>query len=96
MDTEYDYVEEQVQYVPPELVGRFGADLTKLYHFYSIKLKKDFNYDYALQDIVLGVNTELDLDKEGLSFDLEADRGSIAVSILYIGTSVLTSEQVIL
>ncbi|XP_071711343.1 endoribonuclease Dicer homolog 2-like [Rutidosis leptorrhynchoides] len=93
-EIEYDYVEEQVQYVPPEIVGRFGADSTKIFHFYLIKLKKNFNYEVPLQDIVLGVNTELNLDNEGLSFDLEADRGNIAVSMTYIGTSLLTQEQI--
>ncbi|KAI3783735.1 hypothetical protein L1987_42821 [Smallanthus sonchifolius] len=89
----YEYAEEQVQYVPPELVGQFGNDLNKLYHFYSIKLKKNFEYDIPLQDIVLGVNTELELDSQQLAFDLEVDRGTIAVSITNIGTSILTSDQ---
>ncbi|KAI3705990.1 hypothetical protein L1987_76242 [Smallanthus sonchifolius] len=89
----YEYAEEQVQYVPPELVGQFGNDLNKLYHFYSVKLKKSFEYDIPLQDIVLGVNTQLELDSQQLTFDLEVDRGTISVSITYIGTSILTSDQ---
>lgn len=93
--TAYDYVEEQVQYVPPELLGQCGSDSSKLYHLYSIQLNKNFEYDIPLQDIVLGVNTELELDNGRLLFDLDADRGSIAVSITYIGSSMLTSEQVI-
>ncbi|GKD01271.1 endoribonuclease Dicer homolog 2-like protein isoform X1, partial [Tanacetum coccineum] len=64
------------------------------YHFYSINLNKKFEYDIPLQDIVLGVNTELELDNGRLLFDLDADRGSIAVSITYIGTSLLTSAQI--
>nr|XP_043618423.1 endoribonuclease Dicer homolog 2-like [Erigeron canadensis] len=93
-EIEYDYVEEKVQYVPPELVGRFGADSTKLYHFYSIKLTKNFDYNVQLQDIVLGVNTELDIDSQGLTFDLEADRGTLFVSLAYLGTSTFTSQQI--
>ncbi|XP_076928332.1 endoribonuclease Dicer homolog 2-like [Bidens hawaiensis] len=90
----YDYEEEQAQYVPPELVGRVGNESTKKFHFYAIKLKKNFEYDIPLQDIVLGVNTELNLDSQQLEFDLEADRGSIDVSISYIGSSFLTSDQI--
>ncbi|GJS07430.1 endoribonuclease Dicer homolog 2 [Tanacetum coccineum] len=90
----YDFVEEQVQYVPPELLGQCGSDSSKLYHFYSINLNKKFEYDIPLQDIVLGVNTELELDNGRIMFDLDADRGSIAVSITYIGTSLLTSAQI--
>ncbi|KAI3762292.1 hypothetical protein L1987_52717 [Smallanthus sonchifolius] len=93
-ETAFEYVEEQVQYTPPELVGQFGNDLTKLYHFYIIKLTNNFDYDIPLQDIVLGVNTELELDNQDLTFDLEVHRGSIVVSITYIGTSLLTPEQV--
>ncbi|GJW07506.1 Dicer-like protein, partial [Tanacetum coccineum] len=84
----------QVQYVPPELVGQCGSDSSKLYHFYSINLNKKFEYDIPLQDIVLGVNTELELDNGRITFDLDADRGSIVVSITYIGTSLLTSAQI--
>ncbi|GJZ53435.1 endoribonuclease Dicer homolog 2 [Tanacetum coccineum] len=91
----YNFVEEQVQYVPPELVGQCGSDSSKLYHFYSINLNKKFEYDIPLQDIVLGVNTELELDNGRITFDLDADRGSIVVSITYIGTSLLTSAQII-
>ncbi|KAI3807875.1 hypothetical protein L1987_23811 [Smallanthus sonchifolius] len=50
--------------------------------------------DVQETDIVLGVNTELELDNQGLTFDLEVDRGSIVVSVTYIGTSLLTPEQV--
>lgn len=95
MVSAHEYVEEQLQYVPPELVGQSENDLNKLYHFYSIKLTKNFQYDIPLQDIVLGVNTKLELDNEQLTFDLEVDRGTIDVSITYIGTNFLTSEQVI-
>ncbi|KAK9075164.1 hypothetical protein SSX86_003484 [Deinandra increscens subsp. villosa] len=99
IDTEeiaFEYEEEQVQYVPPELVGQFAIDLNKLYYFYAIKFKRDFTYDIPLQDIVLGVNTSLELDNELLTFDLEVDRGTISVSVTYIGNSVLTSDQIIL
>ncbi|KAJ9546095.1 hypothetical protein OSB04_025802 [Centaurea solstitialis] len=96
LENAFDYVEEQVQYMPPELIGRFGKDSTKLYHFYQIKLKKNFDYDVPLQDIVLGVSTKFEIDDEEISFELEADRGSIAVSVSYMGTCVLTSEQIIL
>ncbi|KAI3507009.1 hypothetical protein L1887_21714 [Cichorium endivia] len=91
----YEYVEEQVQYVPPELVG-FGNNSANLYHFYMIKLKKHFDYNIPLQDIVLAVSSKLDFDSEGLNFDLENDRGIISVSLTYIGTSELTSEQITL
>ncbi|KAI3750881.1 hypothetical protein L2E82_21772 [Cichorium intybus] len=92
----FEYVEEeQVQYVPPEFVG-FGNNSSKLYHFYMIKLNKHFNYNIPLQDIVLAVSSKLDFDSEGFNFDLEADRGIISVSLTYIGTSELTSEQITL
>ncbi|KAL7586046.1 endoribonuclease Dicer homolog 2 [Lactuca sativa] len=94
-ETGIKYVEEQVQYIPPELVG-FGDNSSKLYHFYTINLEKHFDYNIPLQDIVLAVSTKLEFDNEGLTFDLEADRGDISVSLTYIGTCKLTSEQITL
>ncbi|KAL7582994.1 endoribonuclease Dicer homolog 2-like [Lactuca sativa] len=91
----FEYVEEQVQYIPPELVG-FGNNSTNVYYFYTIKLEKHYEYEIPLQDIVLAVSTELEFDNEGLTFDLESDRGNISVSLTYIGTCELTSEQIIL
>ncbi|GKC11936.1 endoribonuclease Dicer homolog 2, partial [Tanacetum coccineum] len=41
----YDYVEEQVQYVPPELLGQCRSDSSKLYHLYLIKLLFDLDAD---------------------------------------------------
>nr|XP_043616152.1 endoribonuclease Dicer homolog 2-like [Erigeron canadensis] len=93
-EIEYDYEEEKVQYVPPELVGRLGVDSDKVYHFYSIKLKKNFDYNVEFQDIVLGVKTELELDSQGLSFELEVDRGTLSASVAYLGMSMFTSEQI--
>nr|GFD03523.1 endoribonuclease Dicer homolog 2 [Tanacetum cinerariifolium] len=50
--------------------------------------------DIPLQDIVLGVNTELELDNGRILFEIDVDRGSIDVSITYIGASLLTSAQI--
>ncbi|KAD4584078.1 hypothetical protein E3N88_21679 [Mikania micrantha] len=91
-----EHEEEHVQYVPPELLGHTGNDLSKSYHFYLIKLNSNFEYDIPLQDIVLGANTELELDNGRLAFDLEVDRGTIGVSVTYIGASFLTYEKIML
>ncbi|KAL8233189.1 hypothetical protein R6Q57_002967 [Mikania cordata] len=90
----YEYEEEHVQFVPPELLGHSGNDLSKSYHFYLIKLNSNFKYDIPLQGIVLGVNTVLELDNGRLTFDLEVARGIIGVSVTYIGFSFLTSDQI--
>uniref|UniRef100_A0A5B6Z5E8 RNase III domain-containing protein n=1 Tax=Davidia involucrata TaxID=16924 RepID=A0A5B6Z5E8_DAVIN len=87
-------VDEQANYFPPELVGHFVNDSTTLYHLYLIELRRNFEYDIPIHDIVLAVRTELELDDENLIFDLEVDQGSLTVHMKYVGVVSLTSEEV--
>ncbi|XP_071920504.1 endoribonuclease Dicer homolog 2 isoform X4 [Coffea arabica] len=90
------YVEEQVQYVPPELVDCLGNDSETSYYCYLIKLQPEFNYDDLPHDIVLAVRKTLECHGETLNFDLDADRGSLKIEISYAGSITLASEEVLL
>ncbi|KAA8537034.1 hypothetical protein F0562_029512 [Nyssa sinensis] len=90
------YVNEQAKYIPPELVSHCDNDSVKLYHCYLIELKRSFEYDILLNDVVLAVRTELELDDENMTFDMDVDRGCLTVHMKYVGVLRLTSEQVLL
>lgn len=88
------YVEEQVQYVPPELVDCPGNGFETSYYCYLIKLQPEFIYDVLPHDIVLAVRTTLECHEQTLNFDLDADRGSLKIEISYAGAITLASEEV--
>ncbi|XP_058216237.1 endoribonuclease Dicer homolog 2 [Rhododendron vialii] len=90
------YVDEQVCYVPPELVSQWANDSAKSYHCYLIELNRDFEYDVPLHHILLAVRTKLECDDGSMAFGLEVDRGKLTVRMKYIGELNLTSEQVLL
>ncbi|KAL3520480.1 hypothetical protein ACH5RR_018629 [Cinchona calisaya] len=90
------YIEEQVQYAPPELIDYPGNDFETLYHCYLIKLQPEFNYVVLPHDIVLAVRTTLECVDGSLNFDLDVDRGSLKVEMCYAGTITLAPEEVLL
>ncbi|XP_022864537.1 endoribonuclease Dicer homolog 2 isoform X3 [Olea europaea var. sylvestris] len=90
------YMEEQVQYSPPELVGYHGNESERLYYCYLLELQQEFNYTVQPQDIVLAVRMRLESDVETLNFDLDVDRGKLIVHVKYIGSITLTTELVFL
>ncbi|PQM42490.1 hypothetical protein Pyn_15184 [Prunus yedoensis var. nudiflora] len=71
------YDDEQPSYVPAELVKPWCSnDASALYHCYLIQMKPNFCYDIPVNDIVLGMRSELDCDIANMTFDLEVGRGS--------------------
>ncbi|XP_059665631.1 endoribonuclease Dicer homolog 2-like [Cornus florida] len=90
------YSDDQAKYFPPELVSHCVNDSMNLYHCYLIQLRRNFDYDVPLHDIVFALRTELELDDENMTIDLEVDRGSLTVHVKYVGVVELNSEQVLL
>ncbi|KAL2526233.1 Endoribonuclease Dicer2 [Abeliophyllum distichum] len=90
------YLDEQVQYCPPELVGYHGNESKRMYYCYLIELQQNFTYTVQPQDIVLAFRRRLESDVETLNFDLDVDRGKLVVHVTYIGRTTLTSAQVLL
>lgn len=64
--TGFERFQECPVYFPPELVSPGGNEAEKVCHSYLIELRRNFNYDVKLQDIVLAINTRLDNDLETL------------------------------
>ncbi|PSS04962.1 Endoribonuclease [Actinidia chinensis var. chinensis] len=89
------YNEEQANYFPPELVS-CANDSVKSYHCYLIELERNFEYNIPLHHIVLAVRTELEFNDENMAFDLETERGNVAVKMKYVGEIKFPSEQVLL
>ncbi|KAM7525883.1 hypothetical protein LguiA_015785 [Lonicera macranthoides] len=90
------YLDEHMIFVAPELVSQSSSDYQTLYHCYLIELRREFEYDIPVQDIVLAVRTKFDVDDPSLAFDLEIHRGSMGVHIKYGGVVPFASEQVLL
>nr|XP_027105516.1 endoribonuclease Dicer homolog 2-like [Coffea arabica] len=90
------YEEEQMQYVPPELVGRPGNDSEILYHCYLIALQPDFSCNTMPRDILLATRARLEFDDETLDFELDVPRGSLKIRMKYVRHIKLTSEEVLL
>ncbi|BBH07245.1 dicer-like 2, partial [Prunus dulcis] len=89
------YDDEQPSYVPAELVKPWCSnDASALYHCYLIQMKPNFCYDIPVNDIVLGMRSELDCDIANMTFDLEVGRGSITVNFKKATEIHLSSEQV--
>ncbi|XP_034223529.1 endoribonuclease Dicer homolog 2-like isoform X2 [Prunus dulcis] len=90
------YDDEQPSYVPAELVKPWCSnDASALYHCYLIQMKPNFCYDIPVNDIVLGMRSELDCDIANMTFDLEVGRGSITVNFKKATEIHLSSEQVL-
>ncbi|KAL6272753.1 hypothetical protein ACE6H2_023445 [Prunus campanulata] len=90
------YDDEQPSYVPAELVKPWCSnDASALYHCYLIQMKPNFCYDIPVNDIVLGMRSELDCDIANMTFDLEVGRGTITVNFKKAAEIHLSSEQVL-
>lgn len=79
------YDDEYATYYPPELVNPSLENPLTPYHCYLIKLDQKYEYEVPPQDIVLAVRSELEYDVGNISFDLLADRGTVTVTMNYIG-----------
>nr|AUH15438.1 dicer-like 2 protein [Dimocarpus longan] len=79
------YNDEHPIYIPSEVVDQCLQETNTLYFCYLIELKRKFEYDIPVQDIVLAVRTELESDIENFNFDMEVDRGRLSVSLKYVG-----------
>ncbi|XP_057960958.1 endoribonuclease Dicer homolog 2 isoform X2 [Malania oleifera] len=88
------YDDEKVIYFPPELVNYCSNNLMIKYHCYVIELERKFQYDIPVRDIALLVRSELELDVRNLKFNLEADRGHVALHMKYVGLIDLSPEHV--
>ncbi|CAB4286525.1 unnamed protein product [Prunus armeniaca] len=90
------YDDEQPSYVPAELVKPWCSnDASALYHCYLIEMKPNFCYDIPVNDIVLGMRSELDCDIANMTFDLEVGRGTITVNFKKAAEIHLSSEQIL-
>ncbi|XP_044470277.1 endoribonuclease Dicer homolog 2-like [Mangifera indica] len=89
------YNDKQPIYFPPELVNEQAYIAKTMYQCYLIELKQNFNYDVPLHDIILAMRTELEDDILNVNFDMEVDRGTLTVSLKYVGFIELTREQVL-
>lgn len=88
------YVDEQMNYFPPELVGS-ANDSGTVYHCYLFELNRKYEYNVPVHNIVLAVKTELDIN-DGFSFELDTERGKLGIQMAYAGDITLTYEQVLL
>jgi hypothetical protein len=80
------YDDEQPIYLPPELASQGPRNLKTKYYCYLIELNQKFDYGVPVHDIVLVMRTELESDVlSSMGFELEAERGLLAVSLRYIG-----------
>lgn len=89
------YYDEKVSYFPPELVSHCPNESVQTYHSYLIELKKNYEYDLPVHNIILVVRREFETDVGNISFELEVDRGNLTVDMKYAGVIPLTSEQVV-
>jgi endoribonuclease Dicer len=88
------YNTEQPCYFPPELVSQFSAQPETTYHFYLIRMKPNSPRNFHLNDVLLGTRVVLEDDIGNTSFRLEDHRGTIAVTLSYVGAFHLTQEEV--
>ncbi|CAI9090837.1 OLC1v1025698C1 [Oldenlandia corymbosa var. corymbosa] len=88
--------DEQMRFVPPELVG-IGGNISEAEYFcYLIELLPEFDYDIQPHDIILAVKTRLECDEETLKFDVDVDKGRLVVQMRFVGSIILESKEVFL
>ncbi|KAG6760040.1 hypothetical protein POTOM_036539 [Populus tomentosa] len=91
------YDDEQPIYLPPELASPGPRNLKTKYYCYLIELNQKFDYDVPVHDIVLVMRTELESDVlSSMGFELDVERGLLAVSLRYIGDIYLDQVPVLL
>ncbi|RVW27130.1 Endoribonuclease Dicer-like 2 [Vitis vinifera] len=95
-DENIPYDDEQATYYPPELINPSLKDPVTPYHCYLIELNQKYEYEVSPQGIVLAVRSELEYDVGNVNFDLQVDRGTMTVSMNYVGVIHLTAEQVLM
>lgn len=88
------YNEEQLSYIPFELVNHGSNNSNTIYYCYLIELKQKFTYDVTVEDIFLATRVKLDPEIGCTEFDMCFDRGSISVNLRYRGTINLLPDQV--
>ncbi|XP_010485668.1 PREDICTED: endoribonuclease Dicer homolog 2-like isoform X2 [Camelina sativa] len=89
------YNTEQPCYFPPELVSQFSAQPQTTYHFYLIRMAPNSPRKFHLNDVLLGTRVELEDDIGNTGFRLEDHKGTIAVTLSYVGAFHLTQEEVL-
>ncbi|ONH95036.1 hypothetical protein PRUPE_7G047900 [Prunus persica] len=90
------YDDQQPSYVPPELVKPWCSnDASVLYHCYLIQMKPNFCSDIPVNDIVLGMRSELDCDVANMNFDLGVGKSTITVNFKKAAEIHLSSEQIL-
>ncbi|KAF5745855.1 endoribonuclease Dicer 2-like [Tripterygium wilfordii] len=90
------YNDEQHCYFPSDLVNQDPCNSKKKYHCYLIKLKQNFTHDISVHDVMLVMGSELEADVGGINFPLEANRGVLTVTLMYVGVIQLTPEQIVM
>ncbi|EOA32908.1 hypothetical protein CARUB_v10016233mg, partial [Capsella rubella] len=90
------YNTEQPCYFPPELVSQFSAQPQTTYHFYLIRMEPNSPRKIHLNDVLLGTRVELEDDIGNTGFQLEDHKGTIAVTLSYVGAFHLTQEEVLM
>ncbi|KAL8532956.1 hypothetical protein ACS0TY_009280 [Phlomoides rotata] len=88
------YLDEHVKYIPRELVGSHGSKCETRYECYLIELQLNFQYDEKPRNILLAVHERLDNDLENFNFDLNVDRGKVAVNVKDVGYFTLSPDEV--
>ncbi|XP_021830082.1 endoribonuclease Dicer homolog 2-like isoform X2 [Prunus avium] len=90
------YDDEQPSYVPAELVKPWcSKDASVLYHCYLIEMKQNFCSHIPVNNIVLGLRSELNCGIVNMNFDLVVDKGTITVNFKKANEIHLSSEQVL-
>ncbi|KAJ6891882.1 hypothetical protein NC651_025165 [Populus alba x Populus x berolinensis] len=91
------YDDQQPIYLPPELASQGPRNLKTKYYCYLIELNQKFDYEVPVHDIVLVMRTELESDVlSSMGFELDVERGLLAVSLRYIGDIYLDQVPVLL
>uniref|UniRef100_A0A7N0TZE9 Uncharacterized protein n=1 Tax=Kalanchoe fedtschenkoi TaxID=63787 RepID=A0A7N0TZE9_KALFE len=86
---------QQPLYFPHELISGNPNSLSKNFYCYLIELKPNYTCDIEVQNIMLAVTSELDSDILGMNFNLQVDRGNLAVRMMYTGVLQLSLEMVL-
>ncbi|KAF9611025.1 hypothetical protein IFM89_026332 [Coptis chinensis] len=70
------------------------SHIEEIYHCYTIEMQQNFDDDVSFENIILAVKRNLGNDFTHLDFDLFVSKGSVGINIVYVGTILLSPEQV--
>ncbi|XP_042383496.1 endoribonuclease Dicer homolog 2a-like [Zingiber officinale] len=91
------YNKEQADYFPSDFVDSWSSFCCLgLYHCYKITIDQHYNYDFAFNDMMLIVKTDLGSNFLSYSFGLKNSRGPVSVQLNYYGIVHLSREQVMM